>query len=111
MDRNLIEMNRPGRERLFYSVCAAVLLIVMGIGFLPFYANGKAYGGHDLPRPIYTLTILHGVGMTAWALLFQLQTSLIARGCRHFTNVWAKPVLYWRYSWYSWDYEWRSHQR
>lgn len=79
----MIEMNRPGRERLFYSVCAAVLLIVMGIGFLPFYANGKAYGGHDLPRPIYTLTILHGVGMTAWALLFQLQTSLIARGCRH----------------------------
>jgi uncharacterized membrane protein YozB (DUF420 family) len=60
------------------------LLILMVIGFLPFYLDGKAYGGHDLPRPIHTLTIFHGVGMTAWVLLFQIQTLLMATGRHEF---------------------------
>lgn len=53
-------------------------------GFLPFYLAGKAYGGQDLPRPIHALTIFHGVGMTAWVVLFQIQTLLQATGRHEF---------------------------
>jgi len=56
----------------------------MIIGFLPFYLGGKAYGGHDLPRPIQTLTLFHGAGMTAWVLLFQVQTWLMVTGRHEF---------------------------
>lgn len=50
------------------------------MGFFPFYAHGKAYGGHDLPHPILTLTVLHGFSMTAWVLLFLIQPLLIDMG-------------------------------
>ena len=73
--------------RLFYPACAGILLILMVIGFLPFYLGGKAYGGHDLPHPIQTLTLFHGVGMTAWVLLFQMQTLLMAAGRQEFHKI------------------------
>jgi hypothetical protein len=73
---------QSSRGRFFYPACAGTFLFLMVIGFLPFYHGGKAYGGHDLPHSIRTLTILHAMSMTAWVLLFQMQTALIAMG-RH----------------------------
>lgn len=76
---------RPSAPRLaglFYSGAAAFLLIVMLLGFQQFYLHGKAYPGRELTPPIRTLVILHGIGMTAWMLLFLSQPLLIVNGGR-----------------------------
>lgn len=68
--------------RLFYAATAALLLVLMLLGFQQFYLHGKAYPGRELAPPIRTLIILHGVGMSAWMLLFLLQPLLILTGNR-----------------------------
>lgn len=68
--------------RLFYSGSAAVLLLLMFVGFHAFYLHGRAYPGRELAPPIRTLLILHGAGMTAWVVFFLVQPLLIL-GRRH----------------------------
>jgi hypothetical protein len=63
--------------RLFYTAAAALLLALMILGFQHFYLHGKAYPGRELAPPIRTLLILHGIGMSAWMLLFLVQSLLI----------------------------------
>jgi hypothetical protein len=70
------------RVRLFYSGAAAFLLVLTILGFQQFYLHGKAYPGRELAPPIRTLLILHGIGMTAWILLFLVQPLLIVAGNR-----------------------------
>jgi hypothetical protein len=74
--------NSPKRTRLFYSGAAALLLALMFLGFLQFYLHGRAYPNRELAPPIRTLLILHGIGMTAWVLLFLVQPLLIVAGNR-----------------------------
>ncbi|EIC28899.1 hypothetical protein Metal_1081 [Methylomicrobium album BG8] len=54
----------------------------MLLGFQHFYLQGKAYPGRELAPPIRTLLILHGIGMSAWILLFLVQPLLIMTGNR-----------------------------
>lgn len=70
------------RARLFYSGAAALLLLLMFLGFQQFYLHGKAYPNRELASPIRTLLILHGIGMSAWVLLFLIQPLLIVAGDR-----------------------------
>ncbi|MFZ2170085.1 MAG: hypothetical protein WAW61_10660 [Methylococcaceae bacterium] len=70
------------RARLFYSGAAALLLVLMFLGFQQFYLHGKAYPNRELAPPIRTLLILHGIGMSAWVLLFFVQPLLIMTGNR-----------------------------
>jgi hypothetical protein len=72
----------PNRARLFYSGAAALLLLLMFLGFQQFFLHGKAYPNRELAPPIRTLLILHGIGMSAWMLLFLAQPLLIAVGNR-----------------------------
>lgn len=72
----------PNRARLFYSGAAAVLLVLMFLGFQRFYLHAQAYPGRELTPPIRTLIILHGVGMSAWMLLSVVQPLLIVGGNR-----------------------------
>jgi hypothetical protein len=72
----------PNRARLFYTGAAALLLVVVFIGFQQFYLHGKAYPKRELTPPIRTLLILHGCTMTGWMLLFLLQPLLIVFGNR-----------------------------
>jgi hypothetical protein len=72
----------PVRARLFYSGAAALLLVLMILGFQQFYLHGKAYPGRELAPPIRSLVILHGTGMTAWVSLFLIQPLLIVAGNR-----------------------------
>lgn len=67
----------PNRARLFHAGAAVVLLALMFLGFQQFYLHGRAYPGQELPPPIRTLLIVHGLGMTAWVLLFLVQPLLI----------------------------------
>jgi len=70
------------RARRFYVGVAALLLVLMILGFQQFYLHGKAYPGRELAPPIRTLLILHGIGMSAWMLLFLVQPLLIMAGNR-----------------------------
>ena len=70
------------RLRFFYAGAAAFLLILVLLGFQQFYLQGKAYPGRELTPPIRTLVILHGIGMSAWMLLFLIQPLLIVAGNR-----------------------------
>ena len=72
----------PDKARLHSVIAAVVLLVLMFLGFQQFYLHGRAYPGQELPPPIRTLLIVHGLGMTAWGLLFLLQASLIATSRR-----------------------------
>jgi hypothetical protein len=71
---NSVSRNPAG---LFYTAAAALLLVLMILGFQQFYLHGKAYPGRELAPPICTLLILHGIGMSGWILLFLIQPLLI----------------------------------
>jgi hypothetical protein len=77
------EPTSPKRARLFYFVIAALLVMLMFLGFQQFYLHGKAYPNRELASPIRTLVIMHGIGMSAWVLLFLVQPLLIMAGNRH----------------------------
>ena len=74
--------NKAPHIRLFYSVAAGLILVLMFLGFMPYYLHGKAFGGRDVPAPIHTLVLCHGIAMTAWVSLFVVQPLLIAGGNR-----------------------------
>jgi hypothetical protein len=72
----------PNPARLFYTGAAALLVILMLVGFQQFYLHGKAYPKRELTAPIRTLLILHGCSMTGWMLLFLAQPLLVVFGNR-----------------------------
>jgi hypothetical protein len=68
------------RARFFYTGAAALLLVLMFLGFQQFYLHGKAFPNRPLAPPIRNLIISHGVVMSAWLVLLLTQTLLIANG-------------------------------
>jgi hypothetical protein len=71
---------KPGR--LFYSGAAALVLVVMLLGFQQYYLYGKGYPGRDIAPPMQTLVFMHAIAMTTWVLLSLVQPLLIANGSR-----------------------------
>jgi hypothetical protein len=63
--------------RYFYSAAAAVLLMLMLAGFHPFYLRGEGMGGRKISPQLLTLVVIHGTAMTAWVVLFLIQSLLI----------------------------------
>ena len=75
----------PGKSnpvRLFYTVAASVLLVITLIGFQQFYFHGRAVGDREIPPRMFWLTVVHGVAMSAWIVLFLVQPLLIVTGNR-----------------------------
>lgn len=68
------------RGRLFYSVAAAIFLVLTLLGFHQYYLHGKGVSGRDIAPPLQTPILMHAVVMTAWIVLFLVQTLLIAKG-------------------------------
>jgi len=66
------------RARFFYSSAAALLLVLMFLGFQQFYLHGKAFPNRPLAPPIRTLLITHGIAMSAWMVLLLVQPLLVA---------------------------------
>lgn len=67
----------PNRARLFYSGAAALLLVLMFLGFQQFYLHGKAFPNRPLAPPIRTLLIAHGLAMSSWMVLLLTQPLLV----------------------------------
>lgn len=68
-----------GTSRVFYTGAALLMLLLTLVGFSKFYFQGMAYPGREIPPPIKTLVISHGLSMTAWLLLLLVQPILILR--------------------------------
>ena len=63
----------PGTDRRFFTVMAGIVALVVAAGFGPSYAA-------SLPPPGLPLWVhLHGAIMTAWVLLFGVQSWLVGR--------------------------------
>lgn len=71
---------KPLALRAFYPAAAAIVLVLTFLGFHHFYLEGRSYPGREIPPPIRTLIIAHGVAMAAWLILFAAQPLLVASG-------------------------------
>ena len=70
--------------RYFQTLSAALLLILMLVGFHHFYFQGRAYpAARPITPPIRGLVILHGSAMAVWMVLFLVQPLLILSGNRN----------------------------
>lgn len=87
--------SRANPARFLYAAFAALLIVIMFVGFQQFYLHGRAYPAHPIPPPLRAVLITHGVLMTGWMTLFLLQPLLIATGNRkmHITLGTAGAVL------------------
>ena len=65
-------------DRYFYSIAAAVILVVTLVGFHPFYLAGEGMRGRKVSPELFPLVLAHGALMTAWVLLFLVQALLIS---------------------------------
>ena len=82
-------------DRFFYSATAVVFLLVMLIGFHPFYRHGTHFDGSPIDRGIFLLVLVHGLSIAAWFVLFLVQSLLIAVRNRklHMTLGWAAIAI------------------
>lgn len=71
-------------DRYFYSTAAAVILVTMLAGFMPFYTHGHGEGGRIIAPEIYAVVLVHGMAITAWYLLSLVQSLLITVKNRRF---------------------------
>ena len=93
--RDAAEHEGSASGRLFYVVAAAVMLIFTLVGFRYFYLQGKGIDGGEITAQILPLVITHGIAMSAWVVLFFIQSVLIVKGNRrlHMTMGMAGVVL------------------
>ncbi|HLH32376.1 MAG TPA: hypothetical protein VKY31_14320, partial [Terriglobia bacterium] len=89
------EHGKSSSDRLFYIVAAAMMLLLTVVGFRYFYFQGKGIDGGEMTPQILPLVISHGIAMSAWVLLFFVQSLLILKGNRrlHMTLGVAGGVL------------------
>ena len=82
-------------DRFFYSVAAVVFLLLMLLGFHPFYTHGARFDGSPINRGLFLLVLVHGVSIAAWFVLFFAQSVLIAVRKRrlHMTLGWASIAI------------------
>ena len=53
------------------------MLVIMVAGFYPFYLRGEGMAGRKISPELLTLVVVHGASMTAWMVLFLVQSLLI----------------------------------
>ncbi len=52
-------------DRIFYSSAAALNLVIMFVGFMPFYASGRGQHDRVIAPAIFKLVAVHGLATTA----------------------------------------------
>jgi hypothetical protein len=69
---------RPVRDRVFFTSMAAIVLVVIFIGFAPsYYLRGILPAPHPY-EAISPVVMIHGLVFSAWVILFGIQASLVA---------------------------------
>jgi len=53
------------------------MVAVMVAGFHPYYLHGEGMGGRKISPELWRLVVIHGSAMTAWVIVFLVQTVLI----------------------------------
>jgi hypothetical protein len=76
VDSGVLRSDRP-----FYVIAASTMLFLTLVGFRNFFLHGKGFGG-EITGSIYALVIAHGTAMTAWVVVFLIQSVLISKGNR-----------------------------
>jgi hypothetical protein len=76
MGRRDMGMNKS--QRYFHSVAALVILVITFVGFQPFYFKGEGLAGRKISPQLMPLVVVHGSFLTAWVVLFLVQSLLIS---------------------------------
>ena len=77
LSHKLVQTRSKKSVRYFYSLTAIIMLIIMLAGFHPYYLRGEGMGGRKISTQLMTLVLVHGAAMTAWLILFFVQSLLI----------------------------------
>lgn len=64
-------------KHYFHSAAGVAMLVIAFAGFQPFYLRGEGMGGRTISAQLFPLVLAHGVAMTAWVILFLVQSLLI----------------------------------
>ena len=97
VQRDIAHGSKPVRARpttparYFFIVAAIAMLTIMVAGFHPYYLRGQGMAGRIISSQLATLVLVHGAAMTAWLMLFLVQSLLVpARKLRiHMKLGWA----------------------
>ena len=65
-------------DRVFYSAAAALNLVIVIVGFFPFYARGHGHNERIIAPALFTLVVVHGVAISLWFVLSLIQALLIS---------------------------------
>jgi hypothetical protein len=65
-------------DRYFFSISAIIILSIAFVGFWPFYFAGEGLRGRKISAQLFPLVLVHGTAMTAWVILFLVQSLLIS---------------------------------
>jgi hypothetical protein len=63
--------------RYFFGAAAVTMLTIMVAGFQPYYLRGEGLSGRTISPQLATLVFVHGAAMTAWLMLFLVQSLLV----------------------------------
>jgi hypothetical protein len=64
-------------DRFFYTSAAGLFLLLMLLGFRPFYTHGTGFAGRPIDPGILPLVTVHGIAIALWFVLFFVQSLLI----------------------------------
>ena len=79
-------------ERFFYSFAAAINLLLLLIGFAPYFLHHRGEGGRTIHPVMEDIDFIHGLSVTAWYSLLLVQALLVS---------WHKRRLHMRLGWLS----------
>lgn len=65
-------------DRFFYSTAAGLCLLIMFLGFMPYYLSGHGQHGRIIAPAIARVVFVHGMAVTAWYVLSLGQALLIS---------------------------------
>jgi hypothetical protein len=63
--------------RYFFAAAAITMLAIMVAGFHPYYLRAEGMAGRSIAPQVATLVFVHGAAMTAWLMLFLIQSLLV----------------------------------
>ena len=81
--------------RFFYSFAAGMNLLLLLIGFAPFFLHRQGEGGRTIHPIMLDIDFVHGLSITAWYLLLLVQTLLVPLNRRrlHMKLGWLSVAL------------------